>query len=292
MAFLIYTSDTWRPSMSEDDIDPDAERVRKILDTVEADIEARDRNDHGYPDLEPEITYTIHGQGGLQFVWPPPGLTEDDRRVINTLIDAIYRKKCQPPPSPKPEPPPETDLQKRERLFRSSIAAYADEANVYACQVCSHRDLSGRPFPSTPEETALLMKEGRRLMDQLVRDTKDLGYSIEEVYYAANHAEKEVAVQLAEENRPYVPDESKAVSVLYQNHRGETGMRRIIPDGIWFGSTEHHPEEGWILDCWDLDKGERRSYSLSGLPGVIFPALPSSSERTTEPESSSSTPSL
>ena len=34
----------------------------------------------------------------------------------------------------------------------------------------------------------------------------------------------------------------KAVKILYTNYRGETSYREILPEKIWFGSTEWHPE--------------------------------------------------
>src|ERR1700733_7374743 len=33
-----------------------------------------------------------------------------------------------------------------------------------------------------------------------------------------------------------------AISLVYTNYRGETSVRRVIPQRIWFGATDWHPE--------------------------------------------------
>ena|SRR5438067_7388780 len=57
-------------------------------------------------------------------------------------------------------------------------------------------------------------------------------------------------------------DESGQVSILYTNYRGETAIRRIVPQRLWFGATTWHPEEGWLLDAVDVEKGEIRSFAM------------------------------
>jgi len=54
----------------------------------------------------------------------------------------------------------------------------------------------------------------------------------------------------------------ESVSILYTNYRGETGIRRIVPKCIWFGKTDWHPEEQWILDAFDLEKGAERGFAM------------------------------
>jgi len=58
-----------------------------------------------------------------------------------------------------------------------------------------------------------------------------------------------------------MPDE-KAVRILYTNYRGETGVRIIIPEKLFFGSTEWHPEPQWLLEALDVEKGEKRSFAM------------------------------
>ncbi len=67
---------------------------------------------------------------------------------------------------------------------------------------------------------------------------------------------------------PSVPGDlaaGTAVTILYTNYRGETGVRHIVPSRIWFGSAEWHPEPQWILDAVDLDKEALRSFALKDI---------------------------
>ncbi len=64
---------------------------------------------------------------------------------------------------------------------------------------------------------------------------------------------------------PISPEDAPALAIRYTNHRGETADRRIVPRQIRFGSTEHHPEPGWIIEATDLDKGAQRSFAWEGI---------------------------
>ncbi|QTA32355.1 hypothetical protein JHY03_25060 [Streptomyces sp. CA-256286] len=57
----------------------------------------------------------------------------------------------------------------------------------------------------------------------------------------------------------------EAVSILYVNYRGEKGWRRVRPLKIWFGSTEWHPGNQWLMDAIDLEKGAERSFALKDI---------------------------
>lgn len=54
------------------------------------------------------------------------------------------------------------------------------------------------------------------------------------------------------------------VKLTYTNWRGETGERQITPMGLWYGTSEWHPEPQWFLDVFDHDKNARRDYALAG----------------------------
>jgi hypothetical protein len=54
----------------------------------------------------------------------------------------------------------------------------------------------------------------------------------------------------------------RPIDVDYTNHRGETRVRRIIPISMRWGCTEHHTEDQWLLECWDVGKHARRTYAL------------------------------
>ena len=51
--------------------------------------------------------------------------------------------------------------------------------------------------------------------------------------------------------------------LTYTNHRGETGVRRIIPLAApWWGQTDWHPEPQWLLRAFDVDRQAEREFAL------------------------------
>ncbi len=60
-------------------------------------------------------------------------------------------------------------------------------------------------------------------------------------------------------------DDERSVRILYTNYRGETSLRRIVPERIHFGSTEWHPEPQWLLDAVDIEKKATRSFALKDI---------------------------
>lgn len=55
----------------------------------------------------------------------------------------------------------------------------------------------------------------------------------------------------------------KPVRVVYKNWKGETSVRKIIPESLYYGSSEWHPENQWLLRAFDLDKEAYRDFALS-----------------------------
>lgn len=60
-------------------------------------------------------------------------------------------------------------------------------------------------------------------------------------------------------------DMEKVVRILYTNYRHETAVRTIIPERIWYGPTSWHPEQQWLLDAFDVEKRERRSFAVADI---------------------------
>lgn len=52
------------------------------------------------------------------------------------------------------------------------------------------------------------------------------------------------------------------VAIVYRNHRGVTGVLRVLPRVLRYGSSEWHPEPQWLLDALDVDKGQERTFAL------------------------------
>jgi predicted DNA-binding transcriptional regulator YafY len=57
-------------------------------------------------------------------------------------------------------------------------------------------------------------------------------------------------------------DTARAVRIRYTNHRGETFDRRVVPVAIRWGSDLWHPTPQWLMDAFDLDKRESRTFAL------------------------------
>lgn len=54
----------------------------------------------------------------------------------------------------------------------------------------------------------------------------------------------------------------QTVRIIYTNWKGETAERTIKPIELWFGATEYHPEEQWLLRALDVAKDEERNFAM------------------------------
>ena len=53
--------------------------------------------------------------------------------------------------------------------------------------------------------------------------------------------------------------------IVYKNWKGETSTRTIVPDRVYYGSTEWHPKEQWFLRAYDVMKDQYRDFALSDI---------------------------
>lgn len=60
-------------------------------------------------------------------------------------------------------------------------------------------------------------------------------------------------------------EDKKIVEIVYTNWKGVTATRHIIPKDIFFGSTEWHKEEQWLLNAFDVDKQAARAFALKDI---------------------------
>ena len=61
--------------------------------------------------------------------------------------------------------------------------------------------------------------------------------------------------------QPPYPGDRRAVSIDYTNHRGERGIRTIIPTGRMLeGPTEWHPDAPYVIEAWDAGKDVIRTF--------------------------------
>lgn len=57
--------------------------------------------------------------------------------------------------------------------------------------------------------------------------------------------------------------------VIYRNYRNEVRERRIRPVRWWFGTTQYHPEPGWVCTALDLERVDAvRDFALTGFLAV------------------------
>lgn len=76
--------------------------------------------------------------------------------------------------------------------------------------------------------------------------------------------------------------EADVIKMTYRNYRGEVSRRTISPISIWFGTTDWHPEPGWLLSGIDMDKGERRDFALADCQFVDLSPAPDAVARLVE----------
>jgi formamidopyrimidine-DNA glycosylase len=61
----------------------------------------------------------------------------------------------------------------------------------------------------------------------------------------------------------------QAQIIRYTNYRLETSLRRVLPQRSYYGSTSWHPQKQWLLDAFDLDKGEIRTFALADIHHLL-----------------------
>jgi len=57
----------------------------------------------------------------------------------------------------------------------------------------------------------------------------------------------------------------KEIYIRYKNWRGETGIRKIVPEKVVFESTEWHTEEQWLLYALDVEKSAQRGFAIKDI---------------------------
>lgn len=70
---------------------------------------------------------------------------------------------------------------------------------------------------------------------------------------------------MADEYRPKMLVMSVTHRVTYTNWKGETRDRVITPINIWYGHTEYHTEDQWMLKALDNEKGQVRDFALKDM---------------------------
>ena len=72
--------------------------------------------------------------------------------------------------------------------------------------------------------------------------------------------------------------------LTYTNHRGETGVRRIIPLAApWWGQSDYHGEPQWLLRAFDVDKQAEREFAMADIWTGTVEVLPDGSIAASDP---------
>lgn len=87
-----------------------------------------------------------------------------------------------------------------------------------------------------------------------------------------NHAIE--AVLSLEASAHAEPVAGTPITMTYRNYRGEVDQRTVVPTHIWFGSTDWHPEPGWLMAAYDLAKAAHRDFALADCQFAALTPLP------------------
>ena len=60
-------------------------------------------------------------------------------------------------------------------------------------------------------------------------------------------------------------DNDKIVTIVYTNYKGKTAVRKILPKEIFYGHTDWHPEDQWLLTAFDIQKAADRSFAMKDI---------------------------
>ncbi|MDP4225576.1 MAG: hypothetical protein Q8910_04260 [Bacteroidota bacterium] len=53
------------------------------------------------------------------------------------------------------------------------------------------------------------------------------------------------------------------IKFYYRNWKGEKSVRQVKPSvEIWWGHTEYHKVDQWLMRAYDLEKGDYRDFAM------------------------------
>lgn len=58
------------------------------------------------------------------------------------------------------------------------------------------------------------------------------------------------------------------MTFTYTNHRGETAVRYVVPQCVYFGKTEFHPEKQWLMRGFDTDRQAIRDFAMADITKI------------------------
>lgn len=126
----------------------------------------------------------------------------------------------------------------------------------------------GGPFY---ERFKRLEEAGRRCL-KTIEAARGRGEAVDEI--ARNLLRKTLLLNPTADGELDVPTSfrEQAVAVDYTNWRGERGTRRIVPWRVFWGANDWHPEPGWLLEAFDVEKHAPRTFALESVHAWHPPA--------------------
>jgi ribonuclease HI len=64
----------------------------------------------------------------------------------------------------------------------------------------------------------------------------------------------------------------KQIKITYTNHKNETADFMVLPQSIWYGTTEWHPTEQWFLKAKDLVTKQRHDFAMIHINSMEYPS--------------------
>ncbi len=58
---------------------------------------------------------------------------------------------------------------------------------------------------------------------------------------------------------------NKVITFNYKNWKDELSVRKVVPEHIWFGSTDFHKDEQWLMSAIDIEKKAKRDFALNDI---------------------------
>ncbi len=55
------------------------------------------------------------------------------------------------------------------------------------------------------------------------------------------------------------------VVIWYTNHHGITEERTILPECLYYGTSDHHPAPQWLLSAWCFTREAPRTFAMSSV---------------------------
>ena len=55
----------------------------------------------------------------------------------------------------------------------------------------------------------------------------------------------------------------------YKNWEGKTAVRKVQPIKIWYGHTQWHPKDCWLLKAVDVEKDAERDFAVKDINEFI-----------------------